>query len=186
MRLALDAERSATRQHDLRNGALVEGSLASVGQRVVGGLVDLTVAGAVLSTPFMLLAGALRIEDLSDGSRRIIQVLGFIFLAAYTVIPTALSGRTVGKLVVGTAVVRRDDGGIPGWRAAALRWALPALAWRIPTVGWLAVIALQGSLVVDPLRRGLHDRLSSLDPGSCSSSPGWRCCPLSSPGRSGP
>lgn len=62
--------------------------------------------------------------------------------------------------MVGTMVVRQNDGAVPGWAPALLRWILPALAWRIPLIGWVVALGLEGSLVLDGLRRGIHDRFA--------------------------
>jgi uncharacterized RDD family membrane protein YckC len=83
-----------------------------------------------------------------------------VFLALYEVVPTALWGRTPGKAIVGTKVVRIGDDRPPGWKRAVLRWVLPALAFQIHVVGWVVAILLRAVLVLDPLRRGVPDRLA--------------------------
>jgi uncharacterized RDD family membrane protein YckC len=134
--------------------------LASVGQRVVGFLADLALAGTVLLTPSMLLQGAVTAEDLGPGLSRLVALVAFTFLALYELVPTALWGRTPGKAIVGTRVVGIGDGQVPGWRRAILRWALPALAFQVHVVGWALAILLRAVLVADPLHRGVHDKLA--------------------------
>ena len=75
-------------------------------------------------------------------------------------VPTALWGQTLGQIAIGTRVVPEEDGSLPGWRRAALRWALPGVAGRLPFVGLWVGLAVMASLVVDPSRRGLHDRVA--------------------------
>lgn len=134
--------------------------LASVGQRAVGFAADVALAGTVLLTPGMLLSGAVSAKDLGPGLTELLQVVGFVFLAMYEVIPTALWGRTPGKAVVGTRVVGVGDGAVPGFKRAILRWALPAVAFQVHVVGWAIAVLLRAVLVADPLHRGVHDRLA--------------------------
>ncbi|MEW6154738.1 MAG: RDD family protein [Actinomycetota bacterium] len=134
--------------------------LATVGQRVVGFAADVALAGTVLVTPGMLLAGTLRPGDIGPGPGRVFAIAGFLFLAVYEVVPVALWGRTPGKAIVGTKIVRAADGGPPGWLAAVLRWALPAIAFQLSVVGWVVAFGLRAYLALDPLHRGAHDHLA--------------------------
>ena len=134
--------------------------LASVGQRVVGFLADVALAGTVLLTPSMLLRGAVTPEDLGPELTRLLAVVGFVFLAIYELVPTALWGRTPGKVIVGTRVVGIGDERPPGWTRAILRWVLPALAFQVHVVGWALALGVRAALALDPLRRGVHDRLA--------------------------
>ena len=131
--------------------------LATTGQRVIGAIADLFVFGAIVTTPFVLLRGAIRLEGTA-----VAAFVGVVFVlhGVYVVWPTARWGRTFGKLIVGARVVLQDDGRLPGWRASGQRWFLPAVAWFIPYVGWAVSIGLRATLVFDPLRRGLHDRMA--------------------------
>ena len=132
--------------------------LASVGQRVVGALVDGLLTSMVVVIPLLL--GLVEIESFQR-SLPVPIVLGlFLFGAIYTIVPTAVWGQTLGKIAVGTRVVTEEDGSLPGWRRAALRWALPGVAGRLPFVGLWVSLAIMASLVIDPRRRGLHDRFA--------------------------
>ena len=134
--------------------------LASTGQRAVGFLADVALAGTVLLTPGMLLQGAVSADDLGPGLTRLLAVVAFVFLAVYELVPTALWGRTPGKAIVGTRVVGIGDERPPGWKRAILRWILPALAFQVSVVGWVLALLVRAALVADPLRRGVHDRLA--------------------------
>jgi uncharacterized RDD family membrane protein YckC len=134
--------------------------LASVGQRVVGFVADVALAGTVLLTPGMLLEGAVTSDDLGPGLSRLLALVAFVFLAIYELVPTALWGRTPGKAIVGTRVVGIGDGQVPGWKRAILRWVLPALAFQVHVVGWGLAVLLRALLVADPLHRGIHDKLA--------------------------
>jgi uncharacterized RDD family membrane protein YckC len=88
-------------------------------------------------------------------------LLGWVLLAgAYEVILVAISGRTAGKMVIGTRVARYADGANPTWSQATLR-SLPPLAaatvlgrFGLPVVGAGAVYL---SSLSNPLVRGWHD-----------------------------
>ena len=134
--------------------------LASVGQRAVGFAADVALAGTVLLTPSMLLRGAVTVEDLGPELTRLLAIVAFVFLALYELVPTALWGRTPGKAIVGTRIVGIGDERAPGWKRAILRWVLPALAVQVHAVGWALALLVRAALALDPLRRGVHDRLA--------------------------
>ncbi len=132
--------------------------LASIPQRVGGALIDGLLASMVVVVPLLL--GLVDLDSL-EGAMPAPIVLGlFLFGAIYTIVPTAVWGQTLGKIAVGTRVVAEEDGSLPGWRRAALRWALPGAFGRLPYVGLWVSLAVMASLIWDPRRRGLHDRLA--------------------------
>jgi uncharacterized RDD family membrane protein YckC len=130
--------------------------LASIWQRIGGALVDGLLTSMVVVVPLML--GQIDIESLEDGLPVGILMGLFVFGAIYTIVPTALWGQTLGKIAVGSRVVAEADGSLPGWRRAAVRWAVPSVVGRLPYIGIWVSLAVMGSLVIDPRRRGLHDR----------------------------
>jgi uncharacterized RDD family membrane protein YckC len=132
--------------------------LASIGQRIAGALLDGVLTSMVVVIPLLL--GMITLEDLGGTLPGSIVLGLFAFGAIYTVVPTALWGQTPGKIAVGTRVVAEEDGSLPGWRRAALRWAIPGAIGRLPYVGLWVSLAVMASLVVDPRRRGLHDRVA--------------------------
>jgi uncharacterized RDD family membrane protein YckC len=132
--------------------------LASGGQRIAGALIDGLLTSMVVVIP--LLFGFVEIEDMERQLPTPLVLGLFLFGAIYTIVPTALWGQTLGKIAIGTRVVAEEDGSLPGWRRAALRWALPGVAGRLPFVGLWVSLAVMASLVVDPRRRGLHDRFA--------------------------
>lgn len=132
--------------------------LASIGQRIAGALIDGLLTSMVVVVPMLL--GLVDIDDL-EGTLPGTMLLGlFVFGAVYTVVPTAVLGQTLGKIAVGTRVVVEADGALPGWRRSLVRWALPGLAGRLPVIGLGVSLAIMASLVWDPRRRGLHDRMA--------------------------
>ena len=136
----------------------VEPVLASIPQRIGGALLDGVLTSMVIVIPLLL--GFVKFDDLqrqlpvSTGWAVVVAVFG----AAYTIIPTALWGQTAGKLAVGTRVVSDVDGSVPGWRRSGIRWLVSEGIGRLPYLGiWVSVVVL-GSLLLDPRRRGLHDK----------------------------
>ena len=76
----------------------------------------------------------------------------------YQILMIALLGRTVGKLALGTRVVRSVDGSRPGWSEAAMRALLPLSLGAIPRVGVFLVVLVYSLALWTPLRQGLHDK----------------------------
>jgi uncharacterized RDD family membrane protein YckC len=124
------------------------------GQRLLAAVVD----------GLLLAAVAFGLERLLGGSTRL---LGPLIVALYTVGTVAVTGRTVGKRLLGLRVADLATGTIPDLRAATVRWAVasaPALASlllpaRSPLARLLPLvtIAVYLGILRGPLHRGLHD-----------------------------
>jgi uncharacterized RDD family membrane protein YckC len=76
----------------------------------------------------------------------------------YQTIMVALLGRTVGKIALGTRVVRLVDGGRPTWSEAAMRALVPLAFGAIPKVGVFLGVMVYSLAMWTPLRQGLHDK----------------------------
>jgi uncharacterized RDD family membrane protein YckC len=131
-------------------------ALATVAQRIGGALVDGLLTSMVVVVPLLL--GLIRADDFEKGLSPGWVPLLVVFGAAYTIVPVAIWGQTLGKLAVGTRVVAESDGTLPGWRRSVIRWAVPGIAGRLPYVGLWVSLAVMASLVLDKRRRGLHDK----------------------------
>ena len=151
-----EAEATAHRDEDAEDddGGFV---VASASRRLVGALID----GCVVSSLTLLLG-----FGLAQGSSTQ-RLLAMAVTATYAVVPVARWGRTVGKLLVRTRVVREATLGIPSWPAATVRWAvptLPAVVATLPPFAVGSILVLVSAVVVyagvlwDDLGRGLHDR----------------------------
>lgn len=79
----------------------------------------------------------------------------------YEVTLTALSGRTVGKMLFGAKVVRADNGKAPGWWRAFARHLLLNVWNLLPVLGNLAALFVYLSPVFSNTLQGLHDRAAS-------------------------
>lgn len=130
--------------------------VASVTQRIGGALIDGLLTSMVVVVPLLL--GLVSLDDLQQRISAGWAFALLIFGAAYTIVPTAVWGQTLGKVAVGTRVVADSDGSLPGWRRSTIRWAVPGLFGRLPYIGILISLVVTASLVVDARRRGLHDK----------------------------
>lgn len=94
--------------------------------------------------------------------------------ALYPIVAVGRSDRTVGKLLC-NLIVRRSDGGRPGWVRATVRFAVTAsplvagslVAGALDDHRLLADVAqvafgaiTYAPILFDPQRRGLHDRIA--------------------------
>lgn len=126
--------------------------LASPGRRFAGWIVD-----------WLIIVSVGRIAT-TIASGFTTDVVVITAAALYEIVPTALWGRTVGKLVVGTRVVRVDGVTPPGPRVAAIRWIVPAAGALFAVLGAVGVFlawiwtALVYGFVLSASRQGLHDR----------------------------
>ena len=146
-------------EHDVTSPEdMQDQQLASILQRVGGALVDGLLVSMVVVVPLLL--GFIDLDSVEAALPAPIILGLFLFGALYTIVPTAVWGQTPGKIAVGTRVVVEEDGSLPGWRRATVRWALPGILGRLPEVGLWVSLAIMASLVLDRRRRGLHDRVA--------------------------
>lgn len=87
-------------------------------------------------------------------------ILSLLVSGAYEIAFVALRGQTLGKMAVGIKVVQIEDGQIPSWGRAGLRYVVPAGAGRVPTVGGIAQLLVYLWLLWDPMRQGIHDKVA--------------------------
>lgn len=131
--------------------------LAPIGRRMAALLLDrLLVAMPVL---VVLMASGFRPGDsLSSRSLLLLNLSVTVAALIYETVMVAMLGRTVGKIALGTRVVRLVDGGRPGWSEAAMRALVPLALGAIPTVGLLLTVMVYSLALWSPLRQGLHDK----------------------------
>ena len=133
--------------------------LAGPGRRLAGFLIDYVVLTAAAALFYWIIGG----RGLS------IDMAVVVTDTVYFVAGTAIWGRTVGKLVVHTEVVRADGITPPGLRVAAIRYAVVAVAIPLSYFGALGGLAsfVWTIAVYVPIfgaaRRGLHDRAAHTD-----------------------
>lgn len=89
------------------------------------------------------------------------SIVGPVLIFSYELPMTAVLGRTVGRFLTKTKVVRVDNGQAPGWKKAGLRWAtlyLPLLI--LPLIGMLIFLLTALSPLFNRQRRGWHDKIA--------------------------
>jgi uncharacterized RDD family membrane protein YckC len=129
-------------------GALAS-PLARLGARVIDGLIV-----AVILTG-LVAGGAVHIDMTSVDAipaalLGVALVVGFLYETTFI----ALRGQTPGKMLLRVRVVRVEDGRVPGWRRAFIRWVVPILFSIVPFGALVAYLWL----LWDRRRQGLHDK----------------------------
>ena len=79
----------------------------------------------------------------------------------YETVMVATAGRTVGKMLLGLHIVRRSDGGTPGWLPALTRGTPSGILAAGPTVAAVLMVLSILPMVGDTrLQRSLQDRIA--------------------------
>jgi uncharacterized RDD family membrane protein YckC len=139
-------------------GAAQTDLLATIGRRVGARLLD----GVIVGLPLTILVFA--VSDVDQAKSTVhtplwAQLLAAAVAAVYEVVLIRLWGQTVGKRMLGIRVARITDGAVPDWTASAVRYLLPVLPLLLPIPGiFVLSMVIYLAAVVDPLRRGWHDR----------------------------
>jgi uncharacterized RDD family membrane protein YckC len=133
--------------------------LATAGQRVGARLIDAVISIAIAIPVFAAIFGS-GLGEFNFG----VLLLGIAFSFAYEAAMVALKGGSLGKLILGLAVVRQDTGETPpGWEPAIMRW-IPSLVGNIPVIGFLiSLVVFVLSLFWlfnDPKRQTVYDRIA--------------------------
>ena len=128
--------------------------LASPGERVLSGLIDLAFVSLIQFTLFYLTTHlvAQRLVALPTSAVISMSLVGLVLAASYFLFFWSLSGQTLGKLLTGGRVVTTVDGPL-GFRRAATR-----LAGTVVSV--LPLGAGFFGMWTDSERRGWHDRIA--------------------------
>jgi uncharacterized RDD family membrane protein YckC len=93
-------------------------------------------------------------------------IAGLFFMAVigyvYELVMVTFWGRTMGKMLVGTGIVRAGDGMKPNIGNAFLRWLAPGLGGLIPFLGPLgaALVLLSPTFDSSGRRQGWHDKMA--------------------------
>jgi uncharacterized RDD family membrane protein YckC len=132
-------------------GAPQYGTLATPGKRILGRVIDWLIILVVLVPLYILViaAGSTSSNSTEFGASDGLALGGFfLFMAVamlgpalYEIAFTAIKGATPGKMLVKVRVVREQDGQIPGWGPAFMRW-VPSLVNLVPCLGSFLIIGL--------------------------------------------
>lgn len=129
--------------------------LASPGERVLSGLIDLAFVSLIQLTLFYLTTHlvAQRLDALPTSAVVAMVLVGVVLAAVYFCFFWSLSGQTLGKLLTGGRVVDRGGAGALGVSRAALRLVGVILSLLPLGLGFIGVWT-------DTERRGWHDRFA--------------------------
>ena len=122
---------------------------------------DLILDQAIVAFPVLLVAVLLGYTPSDSVTSKALLVFNIAVTALAFIYETtmiALLGRTVGKIAVGTRVVRLTDGSSPGWSEAMMRALVPLSLGAIPAVGPFLGVFVYSIALWNPLRQGLHDK----------------------------
>lgn len=147
---------------------------ATFWQRVAGRVID----GLILSVPFVAMFLAVFWDDVQrlrdqlgrtpttwdlmhhlGGGYVALTLLVLGVSAVYEIGFLVSRGQTIGHRAVGIKVMRVEDGGLPTFDRALIRWAVPnAAPFLIPGTGGLLGLLVYLWMLWDPKRQGLHDK----------------------------
>ena len=88
-------------------------------------------------------------------------IIGLVIIFIYELPLTALLGKTAGKILTKARVVCINNGRVPGWKKASIRWMtlyLPLLA--LPIIGIPIFLLTAASPFFNQQRRGWHDKIA--------------------------
>ena len=128
--------------------------MASGGERVISGAIDMVFVGLIQLTLFYLTTHlvAQRVGALPSSALVAMGLVGAVMAAGYFLFFWSLSGQTLGKLLTGSRVVNRRGGAL-GFGRASLRLVATLVATLPLGAGFIG-------LWTDPERRGWHDRIA--------------------------
>lgn len=130
---------------------------AHFGRRILAYAIDWVVF-VVASSIVISVSGAVLADPGSEPGNGL-AFLGGLWLGLgilYWYLPTAMAGRTLGKLICGIRVVRVDDYASPPGLGGGAARCVVAGGMAIVPLGWLINLAVAAS--DDPERRAVHDR----------------------------
>ncbi len=132
-------------------------TLAPIGRRIFGLILD----QLIVAFPAVIVVIALGFTPSDTITSRSLLTFNIALTSTafvYETIMIAMLGRTVGKIALGTRVVRLLDGRRPGWSESAMRALVPLAFGSIPKVGVFLGVMVYSLALWNPLRQGLHDK----------------------------
>ena len=132
-------------------------TLAPISRRV-GGLITDQILVAVPVVLVVVALGFKPSDTVTSESLLVFNIAVTAVALVYETVMIALLGRTVGKIVLGTRVVRLVDGERPDWYDSAIRALVPLSLGAIPRIGVFLAVFVYSMALWSPLRQGLHDK----------------------------
>ena len=132
-------------------------ALAPIWRRLVAQVIDQVVVGAPV-VGFGYTIGVHISGDVSDNKLLVLNTAFVCVAFLYECVMIAMLGRTVGKMLMRTRVVRIDTGGSMPWTSSAIRALVPLATGVIPGVGVFATLAVYSVAFFDKRHQGVHDK----------------------------
>ena len=132
-------------------------TLAPIGRRIGGFILD----QIIVAFPVAIVIVAIGFRPNHTVTSHSLLMVNIALTSAafiYETMMIALLGRTVGKMALGTRVVRLVDGRRPTWSEAAMRALVPLAFGSIPKIGVFLGATVYSLALWTPLRQGLHDK----------------------------
>jgi uncharacterized RDD family membrane protein YckC len=126
--------------------------------RRVGGLVLDQIIVALPVVAVVVALGFTPSDNVTSQALLVFNIAVTSVAFVYETLMIALLGRTVGKIALGTRVVRLVDGGRPDWSEATIRALVPLSLGAIPRVGVFLGVLVYSLALWNPMRQGLHDK----------------------------
>jgi uncharacterized RDD family membrane protein YckC len=164
--------RIAQTTHLATQGKVASAPLASLGQRILGAVIDNVLTLVALSPVLTHLdldrlesSGSLSgMEALMTNVPEMNVIMAMLLLLGIAIAQTALiikRGQSIGKLIVGTRIVDQASGIRPNaMNTFVLRSFVIGLLYNLPFIGMIVMIADLAMLLFSPERISLHDRLA--------------------------
>ncbi len=149
MSLDFEHEDSRTRQKHSPSGK--PSPLASVSRRIGAVIIDFLILLGIDGTVVRLTERLAEVPIDSVGELRLLPPLvAFLLLldCSYVVFFTTFGGQTIGKMLLGIRVIRRDNGPV-GFRAVAIRTAVSGLSIVPFCIGYVRVAIGNGHALHD-------------------------------------
>ncbi len=143
---------------DVAQPAIPAGLILAPIIRRVGGLVIDQILVALPVFAVVVAVGFTPSNKVTSESLLVFNIAVTSLAFVYQTLMIALVGRSVGKIAMGTRVVRLVDGGRPSWWEAVMRALVPLSLGAIPRVGVFLGVLVYSIALWNPLRQGLHDK----------------------------
>ena len=132
-------------------------TLAPIGRRMLSLVLDEIIV-AVPAVLIVLAIGFTPGDTVTSGWLVVFNVALIATALVYETVMIAMLGRTVGKIAVGTRVVRMVDGRLPTWSESLIRALVPLSLGAVPRIGVYLSALCYAMALWNPLRQGLHDK----------------------------
>jgi uncharacterized RDD family membrane protein YckC len=147
------------------NGIPPNIEIATMGRRLGAFLIDVIIMSVIMVLLAVLFLGVPAMaSDPKNADNSVLfstaylafLLVDFLVFLAYQIALVALRGATPGKMILGMRIVRTENGQVPGWIPAILRWLIPFIGAFFCGIGQV-VVYLSPFFDSSGRRQGWHD-----------------------------